>query len=146
MRMWNVGTGKELFKWETKAGVRSVAFSNGDEMVCFVTDATMGQSSTVHIVPIAKDTKLRTLRNLFILYMHVEKDNTLLQIVIKGSKATIARWGKFNRTIITGHEDGTITIWDAKVNILICNVFLTWPSCIDWKTNTKCQKTQRRNY
>ncbi|KAJ3301302.1 Eukaryotic translation initiation factor 3 subunit I [Kappamyces sp. JEL0829] len=101
MRMWAVNGGKELFKWNTKTAVRSVCFAAGDAMACFVTDATMGQPSTLHVVSIANDTNDQT-------------DERLLTIVIKGSKATVAKWGKFNKTIITGHEDGTLTIWNAE--------------------------------
>lgn len=50
MRMWQVEGGKELARWDTKSGVRSVSFAAGDKMACFVTDATMGQPSTVHVV------------------------------------------------------------------------------------------------
>ena len=50
MRMWQVEGGKELVRWDTKSGVRSVSFAAGDKMACFVTDATMGQPSTVHVV------------------------------------------------------------------------------------------------
>ncbi|KAJ3343692.1 Eukaryotic translation initiation factor 3 subunit I [Kappamyces sp. JEL0680] len=99
--MWAVNGGKELFKWNTKTAVRSVCFAAGDAMACFVTDATMGQPSTLHVVSIANDTNDQT-------------DERLLTIVIKGSKATVAKWGKFNKTIITGHEDGTLTIWNAE--------------------------------
>lgn len=33
-------------------------------------------------------------------------------IVMPGSKATCARWGNLNKTIYTGHEDGSIMAWD----------------------------------
>ena len=36
---------------------------------------------------------------------------------MKGSKVTVARWGNLNETIITGHEDGSISIWDPKVHL-----------------------------
>ncbi len=52
MRMWSVETGRELYQWETLSAVRAVAFAEGGRKALFVTDATMGQTSTVHIVPI----------------------------------------------------------------------------------------------
>jgi translation initiation factor 3 subunit I len=45
----------------------------------------------------------------------IESKEKLLEIIIDGSKVTAARWGKLNKTIISGHEDGTLSIWDAKV-------------------------------
>ncbi len=60
MRLWAVKEGKELFKWNTKSAVRSVCFSAGEQLACFVTDATMGQPSTIHVVKLDQDTKKRT--------------------------------------------------------------------------------------
>ena len=36
-------------------------------------------------------------------------------ITTNGSKFTIARWGYLNKTIVAGHDDGTITIFDSEV-------------------------------
>lgn len=44
-----------------------------------------------------------------------ETDEFMLKIIIEGPKATVAEWGNLNKTIITGHDDGTITVWDAEV-------------------------------
>ena len=55
MIMWDVQTGKQLAKWNTKSGVRAVSFQLGAKYALFLTDATMGQVSTIHIVPIAED-------------------------------------------------------------------------------------------
>jgi hypothetical protein len=59
LRMWAVETGKELFRWDTKTAVRSVHFGEGDRIALFVTDKTMGQPSTIHVVSIAEDTTKR---------------------------------------------------------------------------------------
>jgi translation initiation factor 3 subunit I len=63
--LWSVETGKELYRWETLSAVRAVAFAEGDGKALFVTDATMGQTSTIHIVPI--DKKTPTKRNYVIM-------------------------------------------------------------------------------
>ena len=99
MRLWSVKDGREIYKWNTKSAVRSCKFAEGDKKILFVTDATMGQTSTIHIVPVETP----------------QTQRVLSEIVIKGSKATQAVWGNLNKTIITGHDDGTVTIWDAKV-------------------------------
>jgi len=38
--------------------------------------------------------------------------------VLPGARATVARWGALNRRIYTGHEDGTIMVWDPVVGRL----------------------------
>ena len=64
MIMWDVQTGKQLAKWTTKSAVRAVSFQLGSKYALFLTDATMGQISTIHIVPIAEDhTKRKILLN-----------------------------------------------------------------------------------
>ncbi|KAJ3071031.1 translation initiation factor eIF3 subunit [Podochytrium sp. JEL0797] len=99
-KMWEVETGRCVYTWETKTAVRCVDFALGDEKALFVTDATMGQKSTIHIVPIEADPEDQT-------------SDILRSIVILGPKVTVAVWGNLNRTIITGHEDGTVTEWNA---------------------------------
>ncbi len=60
-KLWNVNTGECLHTWSTKSGVRSVDFAMGGKLALFVTDATMGQVSTIHVVEIADDPSQRTL-------------------------------------------------------------------------------------
>jgi translation initiation factor 3 subunit I len=93
LRIWSVQNGKEWFCFETKSAVRSVCFHE-QQWVAFITDATMGQKSTIHI-----------------LRQWDPVDHT--QFVIEGSKATCIVWGK-NNTLITGHDDGTVSVWDAS--------------------------------
>ncbi|KAJ1562015.1 Eukaryotic translation initiation factor 3 subunit I, partial [Cladochytrium tenue] len=100
-KLWEVETGRCVFTWETRSAVRCVAFALGDEQALFVTDATMGQQCTIHVVPIEADPEDQT-------------DEAIINIVATGSKVTVATWGNLNKTIITGHEDGSISIWDAE--------------------------------
>ncbi|KAJ3149845.1 DEAD H (Asp-Glu-Ala-Asp His) box helicase 11 [Geranomyces michiganensis] len=108
-RMWGVESGKELFRWNTRTAVRQVAFAQGDRMALYVTDATMGHPSTVWVVAIEED-------------IENQSDEFERKIIINGPKATVASWGDLNKTIYTGHEDGTITIWDAETGEKIKSV------------------------
>lgn len=63
MRLWDVQTGKELFKWSTDSAVRAVSFAEGDQMALYIIDATMGQTSTLFIVPIKDNRKIILTRN-----------------------------------------------------------------------------------
>ena len=89
-------------------------FSFGDKSCCFITDATMGQPSTLHILDMALNNTLK--RNISL--NHLETKIFKNTIIIKGSKATICRWGSLNKTIITGHEDGSLCKWDSTVTII----------------------------
>ncbi|KAI8846087.1 putative eukaryotic translation initiation factor 3 subunit [Chytridium lagenaria] len=92
LKMWEVETGRNVFTWKTKSAVRAVAYALGDEYALYVTDATMGQQCTIHIIGIEAD----------------PEDHIIRSIPVSGSKATVAA------TIYTGHEDGSISIWDAE--------------------------------
>jgi translation initiation factor 3 subunit I len=109
--MWEAYTGKELFVWETKTAVRSVAFAEGDRMLLMVTDATMGQTSAVHIfqLDVEGEGPVTPTAN-----QSVEPIKTIVLGGPREPKITIARWGILNATIITGHEDGTLRIWDFE--------------------------------
>ncbi|KAI8811642.1 WD40-repeat-containing domain protein [Cladochytrium replicatum] len=111
MRMWDVYTGKELFQWRSahKQAVRVVAFAHGDRQAMYVTDATMGQKCKIHIVEIAENPE-------------DQDDETLTIITVPGSKVTVAEWGALNRYIYTGHEDGTLSMWDPESGELVKSV------------------------
>lgn len=55
MRLWDVYSGKEIFKWSFKTSVRCVAWNEGNNQVLCITDATMGQKSTIHIFDVTSD-------------------------------------------------------------------------------------------
>ena len=97
-RLWNVSNGKCIFKWETKTAVRVVGISMGDQLGFYITDATMGHLSKIFIISLTDFS-----------------DQPLQVITISGSKATTGSWVGLNEMIYTGHDDGGITVWDAKV-------------------------------
>ncbi|TPX36278.1 hypothetical protein SmJEL517_g01409 [Synchytrium microbalum] len=100
-RMWDVSNGKELFQWETETAVRAVAWAMGDQQMLFVTDATMGKKCEIHIINIEED-------------MNEQSPDADMIMTVTGSKATVAGWGNLNKAIYTGHEDGSIQVWDPE--------------------------------
>ena len=44
-----------------------------------------------------------------------QSDELELKITCEDSKATVAGWSYLDRYIIAGHEDGTVSQYDAKV-------------------------------
>lgn len=68
----------------------------------------MGHLGTVVVFPIVVDVEAK------------QADSPLYTITFNESKATVAAWGYLNKYIITGHEDGSVSQYDAKVvNILL---------------------------
>lgn len=45
----------------------------------------------------------------------VGKTSSILRMQVEGAKVTSTIWGPLDKTIITGHDDGTITQWDTTV-------------------------------
>lgn len=58
-------------------------------------------------------------------YASVSGNNKpFLEIESESSKVTSTIWGPLDKTIITGHDDGTITQWDMTVTkylLVICD-------------------------
>jgi len=40
-----------------------------------------------------------------------------MSVDLTGAKMSVAQWGDLNHVIYSGHEDGTISMWDAKVQL-----------------------------
>lgn len=109
-RLWEATTGKQLYCFKTGSAVRSVAFAFGDKEAIYVTDATMGNKSTIHFIKIAEDPEDQQMPYKTIILNNNE------------SKFSLARWGYLNKTIYAGHDDGTISIFDAETGDLIKSV------------------------
>ncbi|RKP02297.1 hypothetical protein CXG81DRAFT_29547 [Caulochytrium protostelioides] len=109
--LWEVMTGKNLFKWDMVVPVLSVAWAMGDQQALIVTDSRMGRKSSIHIVKIAEDSTQQT-----------ADAELIIAIPDDMSKVTIATWGDLNAFIVAGHENGTISIWDPVTGALIESV------------------------
>ncbi|KAJ3337683.1 Eukaryotic translation initiation factor 3 subunit I [Gonapodya sp. JEL0774] len=98
LKIWSVQGGKCLHTIKTNSAVRSVGWAMGSERALMVTDQTMGQNSTLHILDTPED----------------DAPSVIQAIVVSGSKATIAVWGDLNRYILVGHDDGSISKYDPE--------------------------------
>ncbi|CAG8532013.1 7550_t:CDS:2, partial [Acaulospora morrowiae] len=103
-KLWNVQTGKCLHTWEFKTAVKRVAFSEDDTMVLAITEQRMGFPGTVVILKINPNVEAK------------QSDEHINVILPKGSKAMVADWGYLNKYIITGHEDGSVALYDWKTS------------------------------
>lgn len=95
-RLWDVSSGKCKQVLETETAVRSMAFSMGDKSLALVTDATMGKPSMMFIYDYQTETKPR---------LQVELGTA-------ENKATVIAWTDCNEAIVTGHQDGSLNLWD----------------------------------
>ena len=44
------------------------------------------------------------------------QDDAITRIAVNGPRISAILWGAMDETIITGHEDGEITLWDVRVS------------------------------
>lgn len=103
-KIWDVQYGKEKASLSTNTAVRCVGFSEGEREVLVVTDAKMGHPAklmTFSLADFGKNTKPNQ------------------EIIISGSKITTAAWSIGSKFIYTGHEDGTLNVWDPKTGLQI---------------------------
>ena len=47
--------------------------------------------------------------------MFLEHQDPIMRIPVDGPKVTSILWGPLDETVISGHENGKITMWDLKV-------------------------------
>jgi len=99
VKIWDVGTGKELHSLPPKVSVRTVEFAEGDRQFLVLTDNVMSMPSTIHIYAMNEVGK---------------PSASLREFPIKDVKITQAAWGPLNKTIITSAQDGAIRVYDAE--------------------------------
>jgi len=102
-RLWDVQTGKELYEFKHKAGVRSVGFSLGDHMAFTAQDNQYGQIPTIFIFNLSEK-----------LEEQMDIPVRALQSADKAVKFNAALWGSLNQTVITAGDDGAIRVWDTE--------------------------------
>jgi translation initiation factor 3 subunit I len=119
VRLWNVKTGECVKVWEFPTAVKRVEFSPDGSRLLAVTEKRMGFLGTIVVFDVAYgDGEGNDLDE--------QTDEPSLKITCEESKATVAGWSYLSKYIIAGHEDGSVSQYDAKV----C-AFLTF-SCILW--------------
>lgn len=103
MRLWEVKSGKLLKTWDFATSIKRVEFSPDGRQLLGVTEKRSGHLGSIVVYDIDLD---------------IEAEQTSeqgLRIVCDESKATVAGFSYGARYIIAGHEDGTVSQYDAKV-------------------------------
>lgn len=92
--------------WDFNTAVKRVEFSEDGTQLLAVTEKRMGFLGTIVVLDIKVD-------------VNAEQTNERsLTITCDESKATVAGWSYLSKYIIAGHEDGSVSQYDAKVIFL----------------------------
>lgn len=103
MRLWDVRTGKCVKVWDFNTAVKRVEFNEDGTKLLAVTEKRMGYLGTIVVLDVVVDVNAE------------QSDERSLVITCDESKATVAAWSYLSKYIIAGHEDGTVSQYDAKV-------------------------------
>lgn len=112
MRLWEVRTGKLLKTWEFATSIKRVEFSEDGRQLLGVTEKRTGQLSTIVVYDINPDPEAEQ-----------TSEHSLRITIEELPKATVAGFSYLSKYIISGHEDGSVSQWDAKTGELLNNVF-----------------------
>ncbi|KAK5987445.1 Eukaryotic translation initiation factor 3 subunit I [Cladobotryum mycophilum] len=110
IRLWEVKTGRIIKTWEFPTAVKRVEFNEDGTKLLGVTEKRMGFLSNIVVIDINPDVNAE------------QTDEKALTIVCDESKATVAGWSQASKYIIAGHEDGSVSQYDAKTGELLDNV------------------------
>ncbi|QSZ31543.1 hypothetical protein DSL72_001110 [Monilinia vaccinii-corymbosi] len=109
VRLWDVKTGKCLKTWDFNTAVKRVEFNEDATQLLAVTEQRMGFLGTIVVLDINLDVD------------GPQSDDRALTITCAESKATVAGWSYMSKFIIAGHEDGSVSQYDAKTGELLFN-------------------------
>lgn len=108
VRLWNIKTGECVKVWEFPTAVKRVEFSPDGSRLLAVTEKRMGYLGTIVVFDVQYgDGEGNNL--------DLQTDEPSLKITCEDSKATVAGWSYLSKYIIAGHEDGSVSQYDAKV-------------------------------
>ena len=106
-RLWNVKTGECVKVWDFPTAVKRVEFSPDGTKLLAVTEKRMGFLGTIAVLDINYGDGQGN--------FEPQAEEPSLRITCTESKATVAGWGYMAKHIIAGHEDGSVSQYDAKV-------------------------------
>ncbi|KAL9118735.1 MAG: hypothetical protein Q9187_004718 [Circinaria calcarea] len=109
VRLWDIRTGKCVKVWDFNTAVKRVEFSEDGRQLLAVTEKRMGFLGTIVVFDIIVDVNAE------------QTDERSLTITCEDSKATVAGWSYLSKYIIAGHEDGSVSQYDAKSGELLIN-------------------------
>lgn len=115
VRLWNVKTGESVKVWEFPTAVKRVEFTPDGSKLLAVTEKRMGYLGTIVVFDISYGEESDG-------DLSAQTDEPSLRITCTESKATVAGWSFLGKYIIAGHEDGSVSQYDAKTGEQLENV------------------------
>jgi len=112
MRLWEVRTGKLLKTWEFATAIKRCEFSEDGRQLLAVQEKRSGQLSTIYVYDINPDPEAEQ-----------TTEETLRIVVDDIPKVTVAGFSYLSKFIISGHEDGSVTQYDAKTGEEVYHTF-----------------------
>ncbi|TVY30566.1 Eukaryotic translation initiation factor 3 subunit I [Lachnellula hyalina] len=110
VKLWDIKSGKCLKTWDFDTAVKRVEFAEDGSRLLAVTEKRMGFLGTIVVLDINLDVNAE------------QSSEKSLVITCEESKATVAGWSCLNKYIIAGHEDGSVSKYNAKTGEQIDNV------------------------
>jgi translation initiation factor 3 subunit I len=98
-----------LQTWDFPTAVKRVEFSPDGRQLLAVTEKRSGHLGTIVVFEINPDPAAK------------QSQEHVLRIVCEDSKPTVAGFSYLAHYIISGHEDGSVSQWDAKTGELLYN-------------------------
>jgi translation initiation factor 3 subunit I len=128
VRLWDIKTGKCLKVWDFNTAVKRVEFNEDGSQLLAVTEKRMGFLGTIVVLDINLDVNAE------------QSDEKAMTITCEESKATVAGWSYMSKYIIAGHEDGTVSQYDAKVRLVSRDAcaMVTWSRLESNSTMFRC--------
>lgn len=102
LRIWDCATGKEISQLGTNSSVRACAFSYSGNLAVYATDKALGHQCEMFIIDIRTPDAI------------LQQDDNICRTAMSGSRISSLLWGALDETIITGHENGDLVIWDSR--------------------------------
>lgn len=112
VRLWNVKTGECVKVWDFPTAVKRVEFTPDGSKLLAVTEKRMGYLGTIVVLDVRYGENLED-----------QAEEPSLRITCTESKATVAGWSYLGKYIIAGHEDGSVSQYDAKVRFWALDFF-----------------------
>ncbi|XP_053685379.1 eukaryotic translation initiation factor 3 subunit I [Sabethes cyaneus] len=102
-KLWDVQTGQVLGTIRCSSAARTANFSYSGNQASYSTDKAMGSNSELFIIDVRNvDSSISDQNSVFKFTMNQQ------------TKITSMLWGALDETVITGHENGSIRIWDLR--------------------------------
>lgn len=114
-KLWDVETGQVLGTIKCNSAARTANFSYSGNQASYSTDKAMKSNSELFIIDVRNvDSSIGEQNSAFKFTMNDQQ-----------SKITSVLWGALDETVITGHDNGSIRIWDLRaakeLNSVVCH-------------------------